>query len=86
VNDCEKHFKEKKTAVMSEPFLSIEARFIKFSLLILFTIPSTLCGLYVIYSFIKIPSFRRRFQNQTLIILVFIILFNTIFNIPTVFR
>jgi hypothetical protein len=68
---------------MSEISLSNESRFIKFSLLVLFGTVSTICTLYIIYNVIKIPLFRNRFQNQTLIILV---LFNTIFNISTTFR
>ncbi|CAF4214140.1 unnamed protein product, partial [Adineta steineri] len=55
----------------------------KFILLLLFSIPSVICALYVVYNVVKLRSFRRRFQNQILIILVFIILFNIVFNIPT---
>ena len=72
--------------VMREKSLSIEERFIKLSILLLFGIPSAICALYVIYSFIKISSYRKRFQNQTLIILVFIILFDLISHIPTTIR
>ncbi|CAF1082074.1 unnamed protein product [Adineta steineri] len=57
----------------------------KFILLLLFSIPSVICALYVVYNVVKLRSFRRRFQNQILIILVFIILFNIVFNIPTSF-
>jgi len=71
---------------MTKISISNEERFIKFSLLVLFGIVSNICTVYIIYNVIKIPSFRNRFQNQTLIILVFLVLFNTIFNIPTTFR
>lgn len=81
-----KAFGKIETSTMNENPMTTQARFIKLSLLILFTIPSTICTLYVIYNFIKNPSFRKRFQNQTLIILVFIVLFNIIFNIPTTLR
>ncbi|CAF1614663.1 unnamed protein product [Rotaria magnacalcarata] len=57
------------------------ARFIQFSLFILFMVPSILCALYVIYNVIKIRSFRKRFQNQTLIILVCVILLDIICNL-----
>jgi hypothetical protein len=71
---------------MTKISISNEERFIKFSLLVLFCIVSNICAVYIIYNVIKIPSFRNRFQNQTLIILVFLVSFNTIFNIPTTFR
>jgi len=71
---------------MTEIVLSNESRFIKFSLLVLFGIVSIICAVYIIYNVIKISSVRRRFQNQTLIILIFLVLLNTIFNIPTTFR
>jgi hypothetical protein len=71
---------------MTEIVLSNESRFIKFSLLVLFGIVSIICAVYIIYNVIKISSVRKRFQNQTLIILIFLVLLNTIFNIPTTFR
>ncbi len=66
--------------------MSVQARFVQFSILILFGITSIICSIYFIYHLIKMPSFRKRFQNQTLIILVFIVFLNTIFHIPTTFR
>ncbi|CAF0975493.1 unnamed protein product [Rotaria sp. Silwood1] len=50
-------------------------------MLLLFAIPSTICALYFIYNVIRIPTFRKRFQNQTLIILVCIILLDIVLNI-----
>ncbi|CAF3393183.1 unnamed protein product [Rotaria socialis] len=44
-------------------------------------VPSILCALYFIYNTIKIRSFRKRFQNQTLIILVCIILLDIVCNL-----
>ncbi|CAF3634756.1 unnamed protein product [Rotaria sordida] len=65
---------------MNETSLSIQERFTKFSILLLFAIPSTICALYFIYNAIRIRIFRKRFQNQTLIILVCIVLLNTLLN------
>ncbi|CAF2405391.1 unnamed protein product [Rotaria sp. Silwood2] len=66
---------------MNETSLSIQERFIKFSLLLLFAIPSTICSLYFVYNVTRIPIFRKRFPNQTLIILVCIILLDILLNI-----
>jgi hypothetical protein len=66
--------------------MSSQSRFVKLGLFILFTTPAMTCALYFMYYVLKIPSFRKRFQNQTLIILVVIVFFNTIFNIPTTLR
>lgn len=71
---------------MTDVILSNQSRFIKFSLLVIFAIASIICSLYIAYNFLKNSSFRRRFQNQTLFILVFLVLLSTIFNIPTTFR
>lgn len=71
---------------MTEVFLSNESRLIKFSLLVLFGTVSMICICYIIYNIIKFPIIRQRFHNQTLIVLVILVLINTIFNIPTTFR
>lgn len=63
-----------------------ESRFIKLSFFILFGIISIICTIYILYNFIKTRSFRRRFQNETLFILVFLVFLNIIFNIPTTLR
>jgi ABC-type phosphate transport system permease subunit len=62
------------------------SQWIQFSILLLVYIPSILCAVYIIYNFIKIPSFRKQFQNQTLTIIVFVSLLDAIFNIPITLR
>jgi hypothetical protein len=65
---------------------SVQLRFIKFGLLLLFSIPSTFCSIYIIYSFIRRPSIRRSFYYEIIIYLCFIVLFKLIFNIPISLR
>ena len=74
------------TSKMTDVVLSKESRLIKFSFLILISVISTICALYIFYNVLKFRSIRRRFQNQILIIHVILVVLYTLFLIPTTFR
>lgn len=71
---------------MSASALTIHARFIQFSLLLLFGVPSLICSLYIMYNVITVRSFRLRFQNQTLFVLIFVVLIDILLNLTVTLR
>ena len=66
--------------------ISITVRTIKVILFVVFVIPSTISASYIIYVSLRNSSFRQRFQNQTLIILICIILLMNLIHMPVDIR